>query len=545
MMKKDMSFKPAVCVSAAICFMFFMFSPLETYLTNKDEFWYDIYVLAPIMACVFLIFTAACVVGFFVLYKWNEKLYRIALLFLFITFICSYVQGNYLVKYLPVIDGSTIDWSEYARGRVESIILWIVVIAVVIILAKKLKDKQMDMIVQVVSICMVLMFMVTLGTLCMTNHGLESKTNVCVTTDREFEMSTDQNFIILLLDATDGQAFSDVVVGNPAYESVFDDFTYYDNTTSVYPHTTFNVPFLMSGIWFENKVDTGVYFHDVQVNSPVFRRLEEDGFSIALYEPDIQIDENTKDRFENVGLFTKRVSSYTTFARWQVLLTGMKYAPFDLKRFSFVNPNAFKQLRVVEGGSKMFDNDNFDFYHQLLEEGIAYRDDKSFKFIHLWGAHPPFEQDKDMNYLPEGGTYTQSLEGCITLTDTYLNALREGGVYDNSIIIIVADHGASEYFDTEYYQQHPILLIKGLDERHAFQVNDKAISFADLPDAYTKLLDGIVGGGQTVFEDLPQTRDRRFLYYDIKDPDHMTEYMQKGPAGDMSTMIPTGKEFNR
>lgn len=545
MIKKDMSFKPAVCVSVAICFMFFMFSPLETYLTNKDEFWYDIYVLAPIMACVFFIFTAACVVGFFVLYKWNEKLYRIALLFLFITFICSYVQGNYLVKYLPVIDGSTIDWSKYARGRAESIILWIVVIAVVIMLAKKLQEKQMDMIVQVVSICMVLMFTVTLGTLCMTNQGLESKTNVCVTTDREFEMSTDQNFIILLLDATDGQAFSDVVVGNPAYESVFDDFTYYDNTTSVYPHTTYNVPFLMSGMWFENKVDTDAYFHDVQVNSPVFRRLEEDGFSIALYEPDIQIDENTKDRFENVGLFTKKVSSYTTFARWQVLLTGMKYAPFDLKRFSFVNPNAFKQLRVVEGGSKMFDNDNFDFYHQLLEEGITYRDDKSFKFIHLWGAHPPFEQDKDMNYLPEGGTYTQSLEGCITLTDAYLNALREGGVYDNSIIMIVADHGASEYFDTEYYQQHPILLIKGLDEHHAFQVNDKAISFADLPDAYTKLLDGIVGGGQTVFEDLPQTRDRRFLYYDIKDPDHMTEYMQKGPAGDMSTMIPTGKEFNR
>lgn len=495
MIKKDMSFKPAVCVSVAICFMFFMFSPLETYLTNKDEFWYDIYVLAPIMACVFFIFTAACVVGFFVLYKWNEKLYRIALLFLFITFICSYVQGNYLVKYLPVIDGSTIDWSKYARGRAESIILWIVVIAVVIMLAKKLQEKQMDMIVQVVSICMVLMFTVTLGTLCMTNQGLESKTNVCVTTDREFEMSTDQNFIILLLDATDGQAFSDVVVGNPAYESVFDDFTYYDNTTSVYPHTTYNVPFLMSGMWFENKVDTDAYFHDVQVNSPVFRRLEEDGFSIALYEPDIQIDENTKDRFENVGLFTKKVSSYTTFARWQVLLTGMKYAPFDLKRFSFVNPNAFKQLRVVEGGSKMFDNDNFDFYHQLLEEGITYRDDKSFKFIHLWGAHPPFEQDKDMNYLPEGGTYTQSLEGCITLTDAYLNALREGGVYDNSIIMIVADHGASEYFDTEYYQQHPILLIKGLDEHHAFQVNDKAISFADLPDAYTKLLDGIVGGG--------------------------------------------------
>jgi len=544
-MKKNMNLKPAVFLSAAICFMFFMFSPLETYLTNKDEFWYDIYVLAPIMACVFLIFTAICILGFLILYRWNSKVYRAALLFLFITFICSYVQGNYLIKYLPVIDGSTIDWSKYTQGRVESVILWVLVVTAVILLARKLQEKQMEMLIQVVSVCMALMFIVTLSTLCVTNQGLESKTNICVTTDGQFTMSSDQNFVILLLDATDGQAFSDVVVGNPEYESVFDDFTYYDNTTSVYPHTTYNVPFILSGMWFENKTDYLTYFENVLTNSPVFQELEERGFSVALYEPDINIDENTKYRFENVGLFTKKVSSYTTFARWQVLLTGMKYAPFDLKRFSFVNPNAFRQLRVVEGDSEIFDCGNRDFYEQLLEEGITYREDKSFKFIHLWGAHPPFELDRDMNYLAEGGTYTQSLEGCVTLVDTYLEKLREGGVYDNSIIIIMADHGASEYFDTVYYQQHPILLIKGINERHKFQIDDRAVSFTDLPGAYEKLLDELTGGGQTVFDDLPQIRDRRFLYYDIKDDGHMVEYEQTGRAGDMSTMIPTGKEFNR
>lgn len=542
-MKENTSFKPAIFLSVAICFMFFMFSPVEMYLTNKNEFWYDIYVLAPIMACVFLIFTAICILGFFVLYKWNDKLYRVALFILFITFICSYVQGNYLIKYLPVINGTTIDWNEHSKGRIESIVLWIVVTAVVVFLAKKLREKQMYTLIQAVSICMVLMFVVTLSTLCVANQGLESKTNICITTDRELEMSTDQNFIILLLDAVDGQAFSDIVVGNKEYEAVFDDFTYYDNTTSAYPHTHYNIPFILSGKWFENKTTSDEYFKDVLLNSTFFSELEERGFAIGLYDSDFEGNEHLRGRFENVGLFTKKVSSYTTFARWQILLTGMKYAPFDLKRFSFVDPTAFDRLRVAEGESDVFINNNLAFYELLLEKGITQRDDKSFKFIHLWGAHPPYELDENLNYLEAGGTYTQSLEASVVLTDVYLNMLRESDVYDNSIIIIMADHGACEYFDTEYYQQHPILLIKGLDEHHEFQISDMAISFIDLPDAYENLLDAIPGGGQAVFDDLPQTRDRRFLYYDIKDDSNLIEYEQTGKAGDMSTMIPTGKEF--
>lgn len=36
--------KPAVMLSIATCFMFFVYAPIELYLTNKDEFWYDIYI---------------------------------------------------------------------------------------------------------------------------------------------------------------------------------------------------------------------------------------------------------------------------------------------------------------------------------------------------------------------------------------------------------------------------------------------------------------------------------------------------------------------
>lgn len=544
MEKNKTEYGTAVLLSAATCLMFFLYAPLELYFMNKDEFWYDIWVLFPVMLCVFLMFTVLCIAGFWVLRKRSEQLFCRSVLFLFILFLCSYVQGNYFINYLPVFDGRAIDWSQYAGvGRTQSVILWCVVTGAVVFLYKKVQIERVYQVIRTVSICMILLFLVTLSTVCLTNHGLESKTNICVTTEHEMELSTDQNFIILLMDALDGGAFSDMVVGNEERESIFDDFTYYDNTVSAYPHTTYNVPFILSGMWFENQTGRDAYFRKVLTESPLFETLENRGYALGLYEVDAGVDETTGARFENVGEYTKKVSSYTAFARWQIMLTGLKYAPFDLKRFSFVNPNAFDDLRVLEGEGEAFrDNNNRDFYDLLTQETIQYRDDKSFKFIHLWGAHPPYEYDKDLNYLPEGGTLTQSVEACLTLSDLYLQKLKDGDVYDNSVIIILADHGNGEYYEEDNLNQHPVLLIKGVNERHGFQVDHRPVSFTALQAACSHLLDG--GDGQTAFDGQTLTENRRFLWYDIKDDTHIVEYEQTGRAGDMNTTVPTGREFN-
>ena len=541
-MTERQSIKSAIALSVSICFMFLIYAPLELYLTNKNEFWYDIYVLTPIMVCVFILFVAICILVFWLINKYSTRIYNLSVTALFIVLICSYIQGNYLIDYLPAIDGRKIDWSMYSGGRAESIVLWAVVIAVMGLLVKRLSMHRVNKIIEVVSICMLLMFTVTLITLIASNGGLESKTNICVTTDKELEMSTDCNFVILLLDNTDGGTFSDLVVGNEEYEKVFEDFTYYDNTLSAYPHTEYNVPFLLSGQWFENKTTSNDYFEHVLTSSPLFDELEQRGFSIGMYETDIKIDVDTKDRFENVGLYTKKVSSYVDFARWQIMLVGIKYAPFDLKRFSVVDPTAFEKLRVVEGESEAFHDANVQFYEMITGRDVTYRDAKSFKFIHLWGSHPPYEYDKDMNYLPDGGTIEQSVEACITMTDEYLNKLKNSEVYDNSVIIILADHGEGTYYTENNFNQHPILLIKGIGERHDFQVDSTPIAFEDMQEAYVKLLDG--SDGASVFDELPKVRNRRFLYYDIKNDKYIVEYEQSGRAGDMNTMILTGREYN-
>ena len=43
-----------VLLTLAACFMFFIYSPLELYFTNKNEFWFDFPLLFGSMIIVFL-----------------------------------------------------------------------------------------------------------------------------------------------------------------------------------------------------------------------------------------------------------------------------------------------------------------------------------------------------------------------------------------------------------------------------------------------------------------------------------------------------------
>ena len=84
------------------------------------------------------------------------------------------------------------------------------------------------------------------------------------------------------------------------------------------------------------------------------------------------------------------------------------------------------------------------FKEALLENGVVMdQEQKNFKFIHLEGAHAPFIYGGDMEYVP-GGDYRQNMEASIALTAKYIDAIKESGAYDNTAIIVMADHAITD-----------------------------------------------------------------------------------------------------
>jgi arylsulfatase A-like enzyme len=83
------------------------------------------------------------------------------------------------------------------------------------------------------------------------------------------------------------------------------------------------------------------------------------------------------------------------------------------------------------------------------------------RFIHLNGAHAPYTLDENGNSVSsQDGTAIDQYVGCMRLVFYYIQMLQDIGMYDNSTIIITADHG--ENYVTEELEQNtnPILFIK-------------------------------------------------------------------------------------
>lgn len=533
--------RSGIWLSVATCFMLFFYAPLELLYTNQDEFWFDAYILAPIMFIVFFIVTIVSIAVFALFRKWGKKPYLIGLTAYFIAFLCTYIQGNFLAGGLPALDGSVVDWNLYTAERVKSVVLWIVVIVLIVIVYRRLNHELFEKIIGGVSICMILMLAVTLGTLAVTNHGFEKKPSMSVTRRGMFEMSQTSNFVILLLDAVDAETLGNMISENQDYQDVFEDFTFYNNVVSAYPYTKHSISYILSGEWYENETEFREYEVEAYKSSPLFARMESEDYEMAVYDAELLLDDGEMGRFVNILPNHRGVTDKWDFARWQILMTGFKYAPYDLKRICTVNPEAFNDLKITPEGETLFTASNTVFYDEVRYSNVEYTSTKCFKFIHIDGGHLPFRYDENVNIIDESeGTYEGNLRACMTITRDYLNKLKENDVYDNSVIIVMADHGYNG--DSPYGRQNPILFIKGMKEHHDFCESDAPISFVDLQEAYQRLLDG--KSSDQVFDwKSGDQRERRYLFYEYLKEDNMVEYIQKGLAKDTDAMYKTGNKY--
>lgn len=542
-------FFPGIMISLAISFLLFIYAPIDMYCVNVSEFLFRIWDLLPVVTMLFLI-TFAVMLGIYaILYRLHRNLYRVGIALGMIVFLSTYIQGNFLVSDLPPLDGTTVNWGNYDRWRLPCIIVWIAVTLVICLIWFCGRKIFYQGIVPFVCGCMTLMLFVTIVSEMITNEVFVEKTDFVATEENEFTMSKNKNFVILLLDALDARTFSDMLDSHAEYKDMFSDFTYYANTMSGYPYTKHSVPYIISGEWYENEKAFEEYMVDVY-QAPIFNEFRQRGYQLDYYENELMIDSRDMKEmpFENVSKETFQTKLNLQFMIQEMKLIGFRYAPYDLKKAFFLKKSGFDELSVVvrDIGAPLFSDSDKEFYDKIREKQIEIDEcDGYFKFIHLEGAHVPFVYDVNVDIIDEEqGDYEQNIEACMTLTKAYLDKLKAAGAYDNTVLIIMADHGYQED-DVAWGRQCPILLIKGFDEKHdTLQISTAPIAHEDLQQAYVRLLDGAQGSEVFDWEE-GDVRERRFLYYKYLHDDQMEEYIQKGDAADLNTLLPTGRVFSR
>ena len=537
--------RSAIILSFVIGFMFFIFEPITMYANNVNDFWFDFYTLIGPTTLFFLGSSLALILFFAGVYFLAKKLkkpaiYNFTLLFAGGCFLCAYIHSNFLAGFLPSLDGTTFDWSDIT-ANVVSIVVCLAVAAAIIVAHIKLGFEKTSKYLSYGGLVIFAMLFLSLVSTCLTTPVFEAKGIMALATnDNLYTVSSDRNFVVFLVDAVDATNFNKIVQSNDEYKSVLKDFSYFPDTVAGYAFTRDSIPFIFSGEWNENKEEFSTYASKAYDNSKFFNTLTENGYRKDLYDEELVWRSNKAFEFDNIVSIDDGMSLYH-LAGQELKYDLFKFLPFPLKRFSKADKLNFAGT-MDRNSRDAFEWYNVPFYNNHRDRQADVTDEKLFHYIHLEGGHVPFDVDADMNPLEDkSSTYPDKLIVTMKTFAAYIKYLKDNNAYNNATIVFMADHGYG-YDGTD--RQNPILYIKGPNEEHdQMLVSDKQVSYEDLCQAFTELIDG--RSSTEIFSELPTDgRVRRYINNHYSAEEHMDEYEQTGKAWDVTTLKLTGRSFD-
>ena len=539
------SLKSGILISIALSCLWMFYAPLQLYFTNIHEFRYDLYAILPTILLMFVVGLIVGIIVFLISKKIHEKVYLFGICVALILLIASFIQGNFLLSDLPHLDGSTFQWNTFSFGSLSSIVVWTIVIVLVSYSFIKLNKNVFVFLSNAISILLICVCVITLLLNGIISNGFFTKRPVVVSKENLFTYSTNQNFIIFIIDAVDAEKVHQLIEGErQEYKEIFSDFTFYPDTVAAYPFTKYSIPFILTGIWNENQEDFISFETKAMDESVLLKTLENRSYDLGMYEADLTYDSDHVFRFSNIQRGRYHIKNIFEFARTNGRYVWFLYAPYPLKRV-FADPGMISVLKNrEEADGDAFFSSNADFYHALKTRDIETVDEKCFRFIHIDGAHVPFQYDEQVNTIPiSEGSYELSIKCSMTIVKEYMERLKEADVYDDSAIIIMADHGYVPDEEGFLGRENPVLFVKGIQEKHdSLIISKQPISYDDLQVAYQRLLEG--KESKDIFDAKEdEKRRRRFIVYAYADERKLYEYYQEGYASDESTLIPTGVEY--
>lgn len=544
--KKDALWTGLLLYGAGIV-LYVIMAPLDIFLINSDDFPFDfIMLLKPLVLAAIVLFAAGAVL-LFVLWKYGRGgVYDAVLITGYVVFLCCYVQGQFLSGGLPLLDGVRVNWSAYTTQHIVSIVLWAAVTAVIIILLKKHGRGMFYRIAGATACLVVVMMLAGIISSGITHDSFHSRTRYTVTSDQCFTYSSDRNLIMFLIDMTEAEVFLELLEEDDIYADYFEDFTFFPDTVSAYPYTDYSVPFMIGGNWLEEPESLASYWRHAVDGSPLLERLREEDYSVGIYSTELQYDKTGLD-IENVLPSSRSFGSHRVLFENEAKLILFKYLPYGLKQLIPMDDVEFTYMTTavtISGeNAKLFREDNRAFLDDMRETPFTIQEKKCFRFIHVLGSHLPYRYDRFLQEIdPNDGTYKENMRGALYLTHEYLEALKEADVYDNSAIIVLADHGGQGLGEPDGVgRQNPLFLVKGIGERHPMKQSLSPISFDDLQEAYGHLLEGKSSEDAFPFKQ-GDKRERKYMLYDnTKYPYLLYECIQTGFASDDSTIQKTGK----
>ena len=312
-----------------------------------------------------------------------------------------------------------------------------------------------------------------------------------------------KNTIVFIVDAISTEVVENVLNDHPALKEKMPGFINFTNNVGMHIQTSVAIPGIFSGEYFSNPHELNLYSNKVYSSSSFIKTYKDMGSTIFvnLLLPDFSYTNKSLDGRENKE--TLRLSnSFTARMEGMFPFNIMEYYAFKVAPYAFKRVILAKLLNRWEStrGDGIVTDEVV--YNILAEALVDTSMISSLHIHHFKGGHPPLVLDENgvkiqSSQLTYQAYYNRVYFEFKRITGLF-DRLRQRGLYDNSFILILADHGIEILEEPKTRsapnKAFPAVMVKNRNASKKFSNNStptshsnvsalmKAVSDADISD---------------------------------------------------------------
>lgn len=501
-------------------FLVGVYAPYELYISNVNEFWFS---LKDFLGGIILISLIGILIFEIIIHILPKGTSEYLLFFVFYLGFITWVQGTFLNLDIGIMLSSIVQFKRYWVHFLVDAIVWFICFAVAFYIFFKKRELFKKISIIVSSFLFAVLFVTAFVLAVFSYKDETNKTNSTFfySTENLTTFSNNDNIILFVLDMFDRDYLNTIIADQNEVLDKFDGFTVYDNYTGGFATTFASLSLINNGEFYLNNSSYEEFCNSIQKNQVDV--LNDNGYTIENYGcsgfPKRQLD-----IFSNVKYGNKIVNNKKNFYSHIYEMGAFRYAPNIFKRWLIGFNDRLKNDYIIISDYQNYSSDNINIYNNICNSPLKIQYENDYKVIYANGTHYSYVNDENLNRVAANDDNTIECGiGVLKMVSAYIDKLKEAGVYDNTTIIITADHGYYHHDMDEFTQ--PILMIKEKSKHGKLKFNGAPVYQADIPATIVSIATGedVNELGTSLFS-INDTDERQRLYYhyDLEDYDQLT-----------------------
>lgn len=561
---------PAALVSTFATGTLLVVAPYEIVASNSASLLFG---LDDIWAPVALSALAVDVALICMLSLLRGRAFRLACALLVAFGLCCWAQALFMNFALPAADGSVPRWGEYTTITVESALLWVAIFALVIVFSLR-GSWKMQRVLPFVAAAMIAVQGAGVASLFLdagnnasaeenSAQAISAKPPV-ITKEGMFDLAPKDNVVVFVLDTTDTTDTIPLVEEHPESFKEFTDFTFFTDVSGAMVPTRYGTGFLYTAQLPRHGEDFMDYYRERYDRSEFMKDIADLNYSVGIYTDSfLNGTQYMSDYVDNLHTLEENpkiaapeaiVSALWKCAMYRDMTWALKPA------FWFYTDEINDAITYVEedwGSNSPYIMNDPRFYEELTNRKLRVVDNGfkgDFRILHLLGSHVPYVMDENAKAvaIDDSNLERQTL-GAIKIVSEYIRQMKELGVYDNSTVIVTADHGKFDYGPDKNAIDRPtspIMFVKPANPKNPGQ----PMAVSNIPITHGHFHPTVIeamGGNFSKYGTpaLSETENNDLRYYlmtvhDGKVDTALREYVIDGDVTDFKNWSLTGEEWD-